>query len=149
MGEAAHDSISTQASADVLREYLRLRASGALPGATASDRERLVFMAACSILELERHDREELTTADQARSSTMALPPLAETRAGMNPSVRAALVAAKAWINILVEQFDLEPADTSFNVKAVSPTTGDKHLAKVTLAQTLGQIDLAIAEGTG
>ena len=64
----------------------------------------------------------------------------------LDTTALGALRAAKVWLNVFVKQIDIDPAETSFNVKAVSPD-GERHLAKVTLAETLAQIDAAIAAG--
>ena len=53
---AAFDPIAIKAATDVLEEVCRLRAGGRPPGDSATARERLLFLAASSTLEVERHD---------------------------------------------------------------------------------------------
>ena len=63
----------------------------------------------------------------------------------MSVTTLNALMAASQWLDVLVERFDIVSSETMFTVNVVGPE-GRREVARRSLAESLAQIDDAIAE---
>ena len=59
--------------------------------------------------------------------------------------LRLQLVAARWWIDTLVDGFDIDPAETEVAVKVKDAAGSETTAATVTLADALAKMDAALA----